>query len=600
MNTTAVVKFLGTTGYGGGYTGGKYDGWGTYSVEMVPREQWINAAPYFAPIHPSNMEHFMNVVTDTASARKIYIGDAGGMPTVAFPFTKKIPGTDLIWGSTTVNSGVDLFITGWDAAKGKTDTSVRFYGFVYGFFKGHEEYRQGRTEKKDEGGSGVASGGRENEVLHPSEYEEYLAVSYGYPLAPSRIEMRPSDSLQINTVMDCFKLTLNVKALNIAPVGLRSVRLDSNNNAKLTYVDPISPLEIIGKTRVTFEVVPIDPLKNASAVVVITDRTNRTSRVSYRYEAESLNIIPDNPALVDFSEVKAHQASSTQEIVLTNPLSRDMRIRQLLWANGALGFEIVTLPTLPLILKQGDELRLPVRITPPIDNRHFEDTLRIVMNCIELKVKVQAETGIAILSFNDLSFGLLQLTQSDTLQLHICNVGQGVISFNNPSGGDVITGLGSLFRISPANMQRLKSSILEPGLCIDIPVVFAGSDRSGVYSARAIIWSSIGADTVNLRAIVTDTPLGVETRAQAGTALTRIDPNPFHGTTRIKFTLGTVGHATLEVFDISGRRVATLVDDEMEPGAHGAVWDASHVSAGTYYCRLTVGEWSTTHPLIVQ
>ena len=99
---------------------------------------------------------------------------------------------------------------------------------------------------------------------------------------------------------------------------------------------------------------------------------------------------------------------------------------------------------------------------------------------------------------------------------------------------------------------------------------------------------------------MTDTPLGVGTDADAGTALTRIDPNPFHGTARIEFTLGTVGHTRLEIFDISGRQVATLVDGEMPSGAHSALWDASHMPAGTYYCRLTVGEWNTTQTLIVR
>jgi hypothetical protein len=56
MNTTAVVKFLGTTGWGG-YVGEKYDGWGTYAVELTPREQWVHSAPFYVPIHPSNMDH---------------------------------------------------------------------------------------------------------------------------------------------------------------------------------------------------------------------------------------------------------------------------------------------------------------------------------------------------------------------------------------------------------------------------------------------------------------------------------------------------------------------------------------------------------------
>jgi hypothetical protein len=223
MNTVAVVQKLGVTG-GGSNIGAKFDGFGTYSVELTPREQWVSFAPYIAPIHPANMSHFINVVADTNSAKRIYIGQKLGQPLQPFPFKTKIKGTDLIWGSASVNTGIDFYLIGWDNAKSKPDTSVRFGGFVYGVYKGHEEYRPGVAKKKDDGGSGIASAGgskKGDQVLHPSEYEEYLAVTYGYPLAPSRIILRPGDSLQIDTTTDCSGMTIKIKALNDNPVGIR-------------------------------------------------------------------------------------------------------------------------------------------------------------------------------------------------------------------------------------------------------------------------------------------------------------------------------------------------------------------------------------------
>jgi hypothetical protein len=577
---------------------------------MVPREQWINAAPYFAPIHPSNMEHFMNVVTDTASAKKLYWGTAGSPPTNPVLLNKPIKGTDLVWGSITVNTGLDLFITGWDAAKGKADTSVRFYGFVYGFFKGHEEYRPGRTGKKDEGGSGVASGGKGNEVLHPSEYEEYLAVSYGYPLAPSRVVLRPGDSLQIDTAMHCYTLTVSARALNSNPVGFRSIALDSINNAKIKFVDPLSPSEVIGKSKATFEVVPIDPLKNASAVVVITDHTNKKWSFRYNYDAEYLKIVPDNPAVVDFGEVTLHR-SERQSITLTNPLKRDVQIRSLKFALGNQEFRIIkpTAAELPITLKPNESLVVEVEIVPTIPNHLYEDSVKIELTCSEMKVKVQAESVSPCLFIDDYHFGSLRTGQDSTWSVQICNLGRGYISFNNPTGGDVITWFDQNFSISQADRDKLKNTILGPGKapldpnapsCVTIKVTFKAS-QSGSYRTTARFWASTRdcRDTSVWTAVVPNSA-GVAEGIESGTALTRIDPNPFHGTTRIEFTLGTAGHARLEVFDISGGRVATLVDGEMEPGAHTAAWDASHLPAGTYYCRLTVGEWNTTQSVVVR
>jgi hypothetical protein len=46
---------------------------------------------------------------------------------------------------------------------------------------------------------------------------------------------------------------------------------------------------------------------------------------------------------------------------------------------------------------------------------------------------------------------------------------------------------------------------------------------------------------------------------------------------------------SLEVFDLIGRKVATLVDEVKSPGRYGADFDGSAVRSGIYFCRLTMG-----------
>jgi hypothetical protein len=582
MHTTAVVKFLGTTGYGGGYIGAKYDGWGTYSVEMVPREQWINAAPYFAPIHPSNMEHFLNVVTDTASAKKLYWGNAGSPPTNPVLLNKPIKGTDLVWGSITVNTGLDLFMTGWDTKAGKPDTSVKFYAFVYGLYKGHEEYRPGKTGKKDEGGSGIASAGtgKKDEVLHPSEYEEYLAVTYGYPLAPSRIILRPSDSLQIDTTMECFKLTVNIKALNENPVGLRSIALDSVNNAKINYVDPISPSEIIGKTKATFDVVPINPLRNASAVIIITDRTNKTWRIKYSYEAEYVNVVPDNPAVLDFGEVTLN-SPATKKITVTNPLKKDVQIKSLSFALGNQEFKIIkpTAAQLPITLKPNETMEIEVEITPTIENKLYEDSVKIKLSCTDIAVKVQAETVSPCLYIDDYNFGTLAPGQDSTQTVSICNLGRGYISFKNPAGADVITWLETNFSITQADKDKLKNTILGPGKgpadpnvpsCVQINLTFKSS-VTGVFQTTARLWAS----TRDCR----DTSIWTATVTQPGPQITGYDWHDQWVTTLNNCTKNTLGQYEALIYvsnngsspfkvqslDITGADAAYFKFDKSDP-----------------------------------
>lgn len=78
------------------------------------------------------------------------------------------------------------------------------------------------------------------------------------------------------------------------------------------------------------------------------------------------------------------------------------------------------------------------------------------------------------------------------------------------------------------------------------------------------------------------------------TSLTRVYPNPFNLETTIEYQLSTAGRVRLELFDILGRKVVTLVDEKKGAGKHFLIWDASGQTSGIYFCRLTAGNYSET------
>lgn len=65
-------------------------------------------------------------------------------------------------------------------------------------------------------------------------------------------------------------------------------------------------------------------------------------------------------------------------------------------------------------------------------------------------------------------------------------------------------------------------------------------------------------------------------------------PNPFNPTTTLRYGLPGAGNARIEVFDLLGRRVAVLLDRTMPAGWHRLEWNATNLSSGTYFVRLTV------------
>ncbi|HEX2867435.1 MAG TPA: kelch repeat-containing protein [Ignavibacteriales bacterium] len=68
-------------------------------------------------------------------------------------------------------------------------------------------------------------------------------------------------------------------------------------------------------------------------------------------------------------------------------------------------------------------------------------------------------------------------------------------------------------------------------------------------------------------------------------------PNPFNPSTVISYSIPYPMHVTLKVFDLLGREVATLVNEEKAEGIHNAVWKADNISSGVYFYELRAGNF---------
>jgi len=76
-------------------------------------------------------------------------------------------------------------------------------------------------------------------------------------------------------------------------------------------------------------------------------------------------------------------------------------------------------------------------------------------------------------------------------------------------------------------------------------------------------------------------------------------PNPFNPSTEIHFTLIEGGRTTLRVFDMLGREIATLLDEDLDAGAYRKVFDASRLSSGTYMYSLTSNGSTITKKMLL-
>ncbi len=157
--------------------------------------------------------------------------------------------------------------------------------------------------------------------------------------------------------------------------------------------------------------------------------------------------------------------------------------------------------------------------------------------------------------------------------------------------GDALTAVsaaaGSATALTPGDTLTLQ---------FESPAIAAGMVRDlfllglGTYSASRTALQGLGES---------------EARAlPASFALMQNQPNPFHGTTTIRFALPVGAEVRLEVFDVQGRRVATLAQGQWEAGYHAVEWrqrseNGRRVEPGVYLYRLTAGAFRDQRKLVL-
>jgi hypothetical protein len=81
-------------------------------------------------------------------------------------------------------------------------------------------------------------------------------------------------------------------------------------------------------------------------------------------------------------------------------------------------------------------------------------------------------------------------------------------------------------------------------------------------------------------------------------------PNPFNPGTRIKFHVPATSMVHLEVFNITGQHIATLLEEKRAGGEHELVWDGRNdlgqpVPSGVYLLSIRAGEFAQTRKMVL-
>ena len=82
-------------------------------------------------------------------------------------------------------------------------------------------------------------------------------------------------------------------------------------------------------------------------------------------------------------------------------------------------------------------------------------------------------------------------------------------------------------------------------------------------------------------------------------ALAQNYPNPFNPSTIINWEMPQAGLVTLKIYDVLGREIVTLINEELNAGNHEATFNASGISSGIYFYQLKANNYIQTKKMIL-
>jgi len=93
--------------------------------------------------------------------------------------------------------------------------------------------------------------------------------------------------------------------------------------------------------------------------------------------------------------------------------------------------------------------------------------------------------------------------------------------------------------------------------------------------------------------------IGTNSSIAEGYSLSQNYPNPFNPSTIINFSLPVKSFVTIKVYDVNGKEIAELINNEKQTGAHSIEFNGANLSRAVYYYKLTAGDFSQVRKMIL-
>ncbi len=120
----------------------------------------------------------------------------------------------------------------------------------------------------------------------------------------------------------------------------------------------------------------------------------------------------------------------------------------------------------------------------------------------------------------------------------------------------------------------------------------------GTHSVVGIVLEHGNSDTVFVT-VTPSTSVDAHWRLPMSAELGMNFPNPFNATTVIPFSLSSSADVVLNIYDLIGRRIDTLLETALLPGTYRVPWYARNLPSGVYFCRLRINNTLHSRSMIL-
>jgi hypothetical protein len=120
-----------------------------------------------------------------------------------------------------------------------------------------------------------------------------------------------------------------------------------------------------------------------------------------------------------------------------------------------------------------------------------------------------------------------------------------------------------------------------------------------IDTSQGDILYSVMADSLKLLILAPGVDINISQITPSIFFLSSNYPNPFNASTMIEYGLPESGPVKVEIFDILGRKIQTLVDQTQSAGYHQVIWNGEGMPSGTYFYRIQAGEKTQTRKCLL-